>query len=49
MLLRDSKFKGNMTYSGVLEIAAEGSGSDRSGYRREFLELARVAKRIARE
>ena len=47
MLLRNSKYKGNMTYDGVLEIANEGAVGDRTGYRREFLELAQRAKQIA--
>jgi Ca-activated chloride channel family protein len=47
MLLRDSHYKGNTTYDGVLEIAQESVGDDEFGYRREFLELVRKAKNLA--
>ena len=33
MLLRDSPYKGSLTYAGVLELAEASKGSDRSGYR----------------
>ncbi len=43
MLLRDSPEKGNLTYPAVLELAEASKGSDRSGYRAEFIELVRKA------
>lgn len=47
MLLRDSQYKGTLTYDAVLEIAAQHKGEDLSGYRKELLELIRKAKQIA--
>lgn len=49
MILRDSKFKGNATLPGVLEIAqATIADSDRDvAYRREFVDLVRKAIGIA--
>lgn len=46
MLLRDSQFKGNATYAGVLEIAQEAASGDTTGYREEFLRLVAKAKRL---
>jgi Ca-activated chloride channel family protein len=43
MLLRDSRYKGDATYAGVLEIAAAAAADDTSGYRQEFLDLVRTA------
>ncbi|MBN9119390.1 MAG: von Willebrand factor type A domain-containing protein [Planctomycetes bacterium] len=47
MILRDSKFRGAMTYSGVLEEAQGCVGADPNGHRRQFLELVRTAKRLS--
>ena len=44
MLLRDSPYKGSLTYDGVLEIAQPALQNDPSGYRREFIELVRKGK-----
>jgi len=44
MPLRDSPFKGSLTYAGVLELAGACVGKDPSGYRREFLALVRTAE-----
>ena len=38
MLLRDSPYKGNLTYAGILEIAEPTVAQDPSGYRKVFLE-----------
>jgi Ca-activated chloride channel family protein len=46
LLLRDSSFKAKASWDGVLERAESSRGADPSGYRREFLELARKAKLI---
>jgi len=47
MLLRDSQYKGNLTYDAVLEIATQHKGKDASGYRAELLEMMRKAKQLA--
>jgi Ca-activated chloride channel family protein len=47
MLLRDSPYKGSFTWAGVREPGATSKGSDRSGYRREFLELVGRAEALA--
>jgi len=47
MILRQSEHKGTATLDGVLEIADEGLGDDRHGYRREFLDLVRKAKALS--
>ena len=44
MILRDSPHKGNATIDSVLELAKEGLGPDRHGYRAQLVELARKAK-----
>jgi Ca-activated chloride channel family protein len=44
MLLRDSEFNGSATYGDVLEIATAATGSDKHGYRTEFLKLVRQAQ-----
>jgi Ca-activated chloride channel family protein len=46
LLLRDSAFKGKASWDGLLERAESSRGADLSGYRREFLELARKAKSL---
>ncbi len=46
MLLRDSPYKGSTTWAAVLELAEDALGADKHGYRREFLELARLAKSL---
>ena len=38
LLLRDSQYKGNLTYAADLELAQGGIGRDEHGYRDEFLE-----------
>jgi Ca-activated chloride channel homolog len=47
MLLRDSPYKGSLTYDGVLEIAQASLKNDPSGYRLEFAELVRKAKTLS--
>jgi Ca-activated chloride channel family protein len=47
MLLRDSQYKGNATFAGVLETATEAASGDTSGYRAEFLEMIERARQIA--
>ncbi len=47
LLLRDSPYKGNLTYAGVLELASAARGSDKEGYRAEFIDLVKKAQAIA--
>ena len=47
MLLRDSPYKGSLTYDGLLEIAQASLKNDPSGYRLEFAELVRKAKTLS--
>jgi Ca-activated chloride channel family protein len=49
LLLRDSQYKGNLTYAAVLELAQAGLGVDEHGYRAEFLEIVRRAKSLRGE
>ena len=46
MILRDSPYKGTATIDSVLGIAEDTLGSDRNGYRREFLQLVQRARGI---
>jgi len=46
MLLRDSRFKGSLTYDGILELVSPLVANDRSGYRKEFVELVQKAKAL---
>lgn len=48
MLLRDSTFKGDLTYEQVLEWAQSAQGEDEFGYRREFIDLIRNAAALKR-
>ncbi len=48
MILRDSPHRGNATWNSTLELAAEGKGEDRDGYRAEFVGLVEKAKALAR-
>ena len=44
MLLRDSEFKGGMTYAGVIEEAQGAVGADPSGHRKAFVDLVKKAQ-----
>ena len=46
MLLRESPYKGTLTWPGLTEMATGAIGPDPSGYRKEFLELVRKAQAI---
>jgi Ca-activated chloride channel family protein len=48
MLLHDSTHRGQTTWDSVAEWASEGLGTDKSGYREEFLNLVKKAKVLAR-
>ncbi len=47
MLLRDSEFKGDLTFSNVLQMAKSAKGEDEFGYRSEFIELVDLAKSMS--
>ncbi len=46
MMLRDSRFKGGLTYDGIIEMARSGKGEDPYGYRAEFISLVQTAKEL---
>ncbi len=46
MLLRDSPYKGTLTWPAVSELAAGSIGTDPGGYRKEFLDLVRKAQEV---
>jgi Ca-activated chloride channel family protein len=48
MLLRDSKYRGDIGYPAVQEIAAAAKGVDKFGYRAEFLESVQEAQRLGK-
>jgi Ca-activated chloride channel family protein len=48
MMLRESPHKGTATWDSTLELAREGRGDDRAGYRAECLALIEKARTIAR-
>jgi Ca-activated chloride channel homolog len=48
MILRDSPHKGSASFNSVLELAEEGLGSDRAGYRQDFLKLVQQASQLDR-
>jgi len=47
MLLRDSEFKGDLTYAGIVSLAKKSLGEDEFGYRRAFNALVDLAKGIS--
>ncbi|MDP6442222.1 MAG: von Willebrand factor type A domain-containing protein [Pirellulaceae bacterium] len=47
MVLRNSKYKGDISYEAILEIASEAASDDKTGYRAEFLSLVDRARQIA--
>ena len=48
MLLRDSKFKGNLTYDAIIELAKASKGKDPEGYRAEFIRLVETCSLLAK-
>jgi Ca-activated chloride channel family protein len=46
-LLKGGKFTGKLTYDDVIEQAQSAKGSDKFGYRSEFIQLTRLAKTTA--
>jgi Ca-activated chloride channel family protein len=49
LVLRDSQYKGNLTFGAVREIAQAGIGEDKGGYRKEFLGMVDRAKELRHE
>ncbi|MBL6446573.1 von Willebrand factor type A domain-containing protein [Fulvivirga sp. 29W222] len=49
MLLRDSEFKGNLTYDDVIKMAQSAKGKDQEGYRIEFINLVKSGLLLARK
>ena len=47
MVLRDSKYKGGLTYREVLSLARAARGRDDDGYRGEFVRLVETASLLA--
>lgn len=47
MMLQDSKWRGAMTYTGVLEEAKKVVGKDAQGYRAEFIKLVERARTLS--
>ena len=48
MLLRDSQFKGDLTYEAVLTLAKGALGEDTEGYRAEFIRLVETCALLAK-
>lgn len=48
MLLRNSEFKSNSSFSGVLKLANNAKGKDEEGYRSEFIKLVSKANSISK-
>jgi len=49
MLLRDSDFKGDLTFDEVQRLARAGKGKDEEGYRIEFINLVQSCQLLARK
>ncbi|BBM82097.1 vWA domain-containing protein [Candidatus Uabimicrobium amorphum] len=47
-ILRDSKFKGDVTYDHVIELIQQARGEDQDGYRSEFLRLVKLARALGK-
>lgn len=48
MLLRDSPYKGEATFDMACELAEEGLSFDRYGYRADFIDIIKAAKKLSR-
>lgn len=46
MVLRDSEYKGNANYDLVMQLANQGKGEDKEGYRSEFIRLVNLSEEI---
>ncbi|HEV7902627.1 MAG TPA: VWA domain-containing protein [Pyrinomonadaceae bacterium] len=49
MLLRDSKYKGDVRYTDVAALARAAAGADAQGYRTEFIQLVERAQTLSRQ
>jgi Ca-activated chloride channel family protein len=49
MLLRDSEHKGNANWKDTYDLAKKSLGSDKEGYRAEFLTLVDKAKSLSKK
>lgn len=49
MLLRDSPFKGDATWTDVIRLGRSHRGDDREGYRAEFIRLVELAASLDRQ
>src|SRR5262249_32893837 len=49
LLLRNSQYKGNLTYAAAIELAQGGIGEDKDGYRKEFVKMIEKAKALRHE
>ncbi len=49
MLLRDSEFKGQITFTDILKLAENSLGDDKYGYRKEFLNLVEKGKLMSED
>jgi Ca-activated chloride channel family protein len=47
MLLRDSEFKGQSSFAGVISLARSARGPDEEGYRAEFIRLVETAATLS--
>ena len=47
MLLRNSQYKGDATYDTILDLAVNGLETDEFGYRKQFIELVKIAKKLS--
>ncbi|MBE0648491.1 MAG: von Willebrand factor type A domain-containing protein [Bacteroidales bacterium] len=48
MVLRDSEFKGDAAFDNILPLALKSVGSDKFGYRREFVQMVETAGLLTR-
>ncbi len=46
LLLRNSEYKGAAGYRQVLDLAQQAQGHDKEGYRKEFIELVKLAQKL---
>jgi Ca-activated chloride channel family protein len=49
MLLRDSKYKGDVRYTDISTLARAAAGADAQGYRTEFIQLVERAQMLSRQ
>ena len=49
MVLRNSAYKSNASYKSVIELAGSARGTDKEGYRNEFMELVNEAARLTKK